>query len=157
MPNSRSVSTAPDVLRIAGTLLLLVRALEQQLRLVSGAAALTVTELGVLGQIDRGVDLPSQVARAMRLDPARVTHVTDRLVERGYVARAIDANDRRCWRLLLTETGKQRLAEGRIDLKASMERLLEGLSETERAGLMEGLEGVRRGLADLPQAPPSES
>jgi DNA-binding MarR family transcriptional regulator len=151
------VTTTPDALRIAGTLLLLVRALEQQLRAAGGVNALTVTDLGVLGQIDRGVDLPSQVARAMRLDPARVTHVTDRLVAHGYVDRAIDPNDRRCWRLQLTHTGKQRLAEGRTDLMAGMERLLDGLSEAERVGLMEGLEGTRRGLAALPQTIPSES
>jgi DNA-binding MarR family transcriptional regulator len=152
MHNAGSVSIAPDALRVAGTLIILVRALEQQLRAASGADALALTDIGVLGQIDRGVDLPSQVARALRLDPARVTHVTDRLVAHGYVARTIDPNDRRCWRLQLTDLGRQRLAEGRRDVTASMERLLEGLSDGEREQLIAILEGVRRHLADLPQA-----
>lgn len=153
MQKGSSVSSGPDALRLAGTLIILVRALEQQVRVVSGADALTLTDIGVLGQIDRGVELPSQIARALRLDPARVTHVTDRLVAHGYIARAVDPTDRRCWRLQLTDMGRQRLADGRRDVAASMERLLEELSPTERDQLVEALEGVRRHLADLPHGP----
>jgi DNA-binding MarR family transcriptional regulator len=157
MQKGSAVSTAPDALRLAGTLIILVRALEQQVRAASGADVLTLTDIGVLGQIDRGVELPSQVARALRLDPARVTHVTDRLVQHGYVARTVDPHDRRCWRLQLTDTGRQRLAEGRREVASNMERLLEGLSDVEREQLIDALERVRRHLADVPAASPSES
>jgi DNA-binding MarR family transcriptional regulator len=147
MPAQPPVSTTPDALYYAGTLLRLVRALDQQLRAATGPDPLTTTELSVLGQIDRGVDLPSLLARTLRLDPARVTHVADRLVARGYIGRAVDARDRRCWRLHLTPLGRQRLEEGRADVRAAMESLLGGLTEEERAGLLRGLEGVRRLVA----------
>jgi DNA-binding MarR family transcriptional regulator len=147
MPGQLPMSTTPDALHYAGTLLRLVRTLDQQLRAATGPDSLTTTELGVLGQIDHGVDLPSLLARTLRLDPARVTHVADRLVARGYIVRAVDPRDRRCWRLHLTPLGRQRLEEGRADVRAAMEALLGGLTEEERTGLLRGLEGVRRLVA----------
>ena len=137
-------STSPDALRLAGTLLLLVRALDQRLRL--SGETLALTDISVLHQIDRGVDLPSLVARALRLDPARVTQITDRLAAKGYLERTADQVDRRCWRLHLTEAGAQRLDEGRAALRTAMGTLLDGLSEEEQAGLVGGLEGARRAL-----------
>lgn len=152
MTMSTAPSNAPDALRLVGALILLVRALEQRMRARSceGGEALTLTELGLLGQIERGVDQPSLVARALRLDPARITHVTDRLAAQSYIARAVDPIDRRRWRLSLTEKGGQRLQEGRADLRAAMETLLDGLSPQERTGLTDGLEGVRRVLGTTP-------
>ena len=144
----RASVSAPalDGLRLVGTLMLLVRTLEQRARQMAGADDLTITHLGLLGQIDRGTDCPSQVARALRLDPARVTHVTDRLVALGYVARAVDPNDRRRWRLSLTTAGEQRLAAGRRDTLAAVETLLTGLSEEERDAVAVGVAGIRREL-----------
>ena len=140
---------APDALRGAGTIVLLARTLDQQLRLSAAPDAPTFADLSVLRQIERGVDLPSQVARALRLDPARVTHITDRLVAQGYIERTVDAADRRRWRLRLTATGCARLKAGQGHVVASMDQLLAGLSGDERAGFLHGLEGVRRVLDGL--------
>lgn len=146
------VSTGSDALHLAGSLVLLVRALEQRLRASADAEALTLTELGILGQVDRGVEAPSQIARRLRLDPARVTHVTDRLVGAGYVARESDPDDRRRCRLRLTDAGTARLRKGRRNLSKATEMLLGDLSPDERAGLVEGLDGVRRVLSSQPDA-----
>ena len=146
MPMSTAPSNAPDALRLAGALVLMMRALEQHMRTCDEGDTLTLTELGLMSQIERGVDRPSSVARALRLDPARITHITDRVAALGYVARTVDPLDRRGWRLSLTEKGAQRLQEGRTDLRGAMEKLLDGLSQEERMGLAEGLEGVRRAL-----------
>jgi DNA-binding MarR family transcriptional regulator len=144
------VSTGSDALHLAGALVLLVRALEQRLRASAGAEALTLTEMGILGQIDRGVDAPSQIARQLRLDPARVTHVTDRLVGAGYIARESNPDDRRRCQLRLTEAGTAWLRKGRRNLSTATEALLGDLSPDERAGLVEGLDGVRRVLSSQP-------
>ena len=148
---SRGAETldAPDALRSAGTIVLLARTLDQQLRQSAETDAPTFADLSVLRQIERGVDLPSQVARALRLDPARVTHVTDRLVAQGYIERTVDEADRRRWRLRLTTSGCARLKAGQNHLVASMDHLLAGLSDDERAGFLRGLEGVRRVLDGL--------
>lgn len=143
------VEEAPPVgeaLRQAGTLVLLVRALDQRVRSAQAEDALSLGELGVLGQVMRGIDLPSQVARALRLDPARVTHLVDRLVARQVLTRSLDPRDRRCWRLRITDQGARLLDEGRTTVRSAMEGLLDGLTEDERAGLTLGLAGARRVL-----------
>lgn len=138
-----------DGLRLVGTLILLVRTLEQQTRQMSDADDLTIAELGVLGQIDRGADCPSQLARGLRLDPARVTHITDHLVALGFLARAVDPADRRRWRLSLTTAGAERLAAWRNDTRLAVETLLQGLSDEERAAVATSVAGIRREL-ELP-------
>src|SRR5256885_4159603 len=93
MPGQLPMSTTPDALYYAGTLVRLVRALDQQLRAATGPDPLTTTELGVLGQIDRGVDLPSLLAPTLRLHPPRATHLAHRLLARGYILREVDPRD----------------------------------------------------------------
>ena len=139
-------SSSADVLRMVGTLALLMRSLDQRVRAAGHAEPLSIADLSVLRQIERGVDLPSTVARALRLDPARLTHIADRLVERGYIERALDPEDRRRWRLRLTEAGTERLRQGQADIMAVMDDVLGGISVEERAELAHALQAVRRVL-----------
>ncbi|GAC1633752.1 MAG: hypothetical protein NVS4B2_19790 [Chloroflexota bacterium] len=133
-------------MRLAGTAVRLTRVLDQRVRQLRVADAINLAELGILGQIDRGLDLPSVLARELHLDPPRVTRMNDHLVCLGYVRREADPLDRRLCRLQLTEAGRKRLAEGRSELTDIMSALLGGLSPEERAGLEIGLQGVRRVL-----------
>ncbi|HEY8742893.1 MAG TPA: MarR family transcriptional regulator, partial [Chloroflexota bacterium] len=107
---------------------------------------LSIGDLGLLGQIDRGADCPSELARSLRMDPARVTHVTDRLVALGYVTRASDLVDRRRWRLSLTQSGAARLADCRAETVSAVEALIQGLSLEERDAVAIGVTGIRRVL-----------
>lgn len=138
--------TADAPLRVAGTLVLLARALDGELRHMPAAIQLNLAELSVLGQVSRGNTLPSAIARAMRLDPARVTRIGDRLVRLGYLERCEDSDDRRRCRLRLTPSGEERLVQGRHDLSAAMSSLLDGLSLEDRAALTHSLEAVRQTL-----------
>jgi MarR family transcriptional regulator for hemolysin len=143
------VSINRDALRMVGTLTRLSRTLDQRLRHAS-ADDLSIIELSVLGQIERGIDLPSAVARVLQLDPARVTRITDRLVMLGYIEREADVGDRRRCHLRLTDAGAKRVAAGRAELSTAVAELLAGLSDEERTGLMRGLESIRRVLDALP-------
>lgn len=145
-PADAAQAVEVDGLRLAGTLLLLVRSIDQRQRQGPDAGALAFAELHVLGQVERGVDCPSHLARALRLDPARVTHLTDRLVADGRLTRSADPIDRRRWRLSLTAAGREGLAEGRTRIRATVEALLIGLTSEERAGLEYGLLAARRVL-----------
>lgn len=138
--------SAPDSLRMVGTLLLLLRMVDHATRQRPGVIALTITELNVLGQIDRGADTPTRLAHALRLDPARVTHLTDRLVAGGFISRAVDPNDRRRWRLSLTPSGLDRLETGRADIRAVVAQLFTDMTDAEQAALVTGLAGARRAL-----------
>ena len=156
MASRPALSTAPDALHLTGALLLLVRAVDQRFRAETGTRGLTLSDIGVLGQIERGVDGPSQIARVLRLDPARVTHLVDRLVTHGCIVREDDPSDRRRCHLRLTALGREQLERGRADARAAMESLLDGLSAEERAGLRQGLAGVCRVLHISP-APADEA
>lgn len=135
-----------DVLRLASTLLRMSRELDHDVRQASPTEPLSIADLSVMWQIERGRDLPSLVARALRLDPGRVTRITDSLVNQGYVSRREDEVDRRRCRLQLTPVGVERLRAGQVDVSNAMQRLLEGLTDDERRGLTAGLQGARRTL-----------
>src|SRR4051812_3155567 len=66
---------------------------------------LSLRQLAVLYMIREGADFPSSLARRLRISPAVVTGLLDRLEQRGYVRRRMDPGDRRRFRLALTESG----------------------------------------------------
>jgi len=145
MPTSSEL----DPLRAAGAIIRLTRALDQRLRQRERADVLGMAELGVLAEIRRGTTLPSAIARATFLDPARVTRVVDRLVSLELVARRVSARDRRQSPLELSERGGARLEQGRDDVREIMAELLAGLDDAERDALATALGALGRVLADL--------
>jgi DNA-binding MarR family transcriptional regulator len=138
--------TRMDALSTARTYIRLVRLLGQQTQAETDEESLTITEMGVLGQIDRGHTLPSMIARAMALDPARVTRITDHLFALGYVQREADPEDRRRCPLRLTDQGVERLERGRLHFSTAMAGILRGLTEEELAALRVGTDGLARVL-----------
>jgi DNA-binding MarR family transcriptional regulator len=135
-----------DALSTARTYIRLVRLLGQQTRSETDEESLTFTEMGVLGQINRGQTLPSMIARAMALDPARVTRITDHLFTLGYVQREADPDDRRRCPLRLTDEGEERLERGRRHFSTAMAAILQGLTDEELAALRVGTDGLARVL-----------
>ena len=70
-----------------------------------GGQDLSLRQLAVLYLIREGAVFPSELARQLRVAPAVVTGLLDRLEQRGYLTRLADASDRRRLRLALTDTG----------------------------------------------------
>ena len=70
-----------------------------------GGQDLSLRQLAVLYLIREGAVFPSELARQLRVAPAVVTGLLDRLEQRGYLSRLADATDRRRLRLALTDTG----------------------------------------------------
>ncbi len=138
------VSDAVDALGLAGWLLKFARILDQQVRQIRPEDGINLAELGVLGAVAAGSNTPSAVARAVHLDPARITHICDRLVALGYLRRELDQIDRRRWRMYLTASGEKRADDGRSDVDCSMRRLLVGLTQEEVDAMLRALEGIRR-------------
>jgi DNA-binding MarR family transcriptional regulator len=139
-----STSADVDALRLVGGLLQFVRILDQKIRLARPEDGLNLAELSVLGIVGRGSDTPSSIARGLRLDPARITHISDHLVSLGYLRRELDQIDRRRWRIRLTPPGEERVEASLADIDSSMRHLLVGLTPDEVEGLMRALEGIRR-------------
>lgn len=144
---SPATLTGIDPLRAAGALIRLTRMLDQRLRSQEREDGLGMADLGVLGEISRGTHMPSAIARATRLDPARVTRIVERLVVLGLVTREPGRQDRRQSLLALTAAGEARLEQGRDDLRGAMSSLLAGLTPKQRTALAVALDGVQSVLA----------
>ncbi len=70
-----------------------------------GGQDLSLRQLAVLYLIREGAVFPSELARQLRVAPAVVTGLLDRLEQRGYLRRLADSSDRRRLRLALTDAG----------------------------------------------------
>ena len=140
MPVAVAAATAADGLRSVGVLAHLVRELDQRLRAARRADGVNLTELSVLSCVEAGNDAPGCIARAMRLDAARMTRVTGRLVALGYLQREADADDRRRWRIHLTWLGAERLAMGRADVDVALRQVAAGLSTRDQRAPSESRE-----------------
>ncbi|WNG40565.1 MarR family transcriptional regulator [Archangium minus] len=110
---------------------------------------LSLRQLSALYGIRDGISSPGQLARRMGVTPAVVTGLIDRLQQRGYVRRDADPNDRRRFRLSLTESG---LAVGDALGQALGEELaaqFENISKTELESLGRTLLLMERALSAL--------
>ena len=90
---------------------------------------------------------PTQAAIALHLgiDRTVLTYLLDDLEAAGLVERTADARDRRVHRLVLTASGRSRLAELRARVVESEGRLFQGLSSDEAASLRALVERAAEG------------
>jgi len=113
---------------------------------------LSLTQLKALFQLAVTDELAlKDVAHALGLSDAATSRAVDGLVRRQLVQRSEDASDRRIKRIRLTARGRRTIDELAKVRIATLQRLVEGLSEGERAKLAEALEPilVREGLGRL--------
>lgn len=78
---------------------------------------------------------PGELIRATLVSSATMTHRVDRLSANRFVSRAPDPNDRRGVQVALSDLGRARVEAALADLVDAEERLLAGLSPTERGAL----------------------
>jgi len=115
-----------------------------------GGRSLEPRMMAVLHHIERG-DRPSQeeLSAHMGLDKTTVAHSVKSLVEKGYVQRSRDENDRRVYRLSLTAEG-QALHRSLGEVFDEWRRgLFEGFSAEELAALEAVLERIAANAARL--------
>lgn len=74
----------------------------------------------------------------------------DRLEEAGHVERRRDPNDRRAWRIHMTDAAKPMLEDIRHIAEGLFADAVEGLSPSAQAELMTSLETIRANLTDKP-------
>lgn len=83
-----------------------------------------------------------EIAALLAVSPASVTNQVDKLEERGLLRRTLDPQDRRSWRIALTDAGRE-LVQAHLPIHiANEERLLSPLSDSE----VKQLEGLLRKL-----------
>lgn len=100
---------------------------------------LSLRQLTVLFRIREGADSPGTLARRLRISPAVVTGLLDRLEQAGYLHRLADPGDRRRIRLALTESGLAASLAVRQMLARQVATQLAGLPPAQVAALADAL------------------
>lgn len=135
------VATAParqrrhdrDGAGLASTLRISVMRLGRRLRAERSSEGLTVSQLSVLGTIEREGPLsPTQLAQRERVQPPSMTRVVAALEELGLVVRLAHVSDRRQCVIELSPDGRALLEQDRTRREAWLARRLAELSEDER-------------------------
>lgn len=113
-----------------------LRALDDGLRANHGISVAEFDVLITLANAPRKRMRMSELARAVALSPAGVTHLVTRLERDRLLAREIDAADRRGYHTVLTEAGHRRLDEARpVHNRIIREQLLDRLSAADKRAL----------------------
>jgi long-chain acyl-CoA synthetase len=100
------------------TLTRLARMLERD------AGDLSLPQFRVLALVDEGGERASQLADRLAVAKPTITAVVDGLVERGYLKRTADCDDRRATKITLTAAGKKALYEAEHAMHAHLHALL---------------------------------
>ena len=96
---------------------------------------LTAAEINALANLaDGGVPNVRELSEKTGTRASTLTGVLDRLEHRGYLVRELDAEDRRSFRLPLTEAGQAVAARVRAAMAGLEQEALRGLSATQIAG-----------------------
>ena len=97
-----------------------------------------ISDFGVLeALLHKGPQSVSEIGRRVNLTSGSITTAIDRLEQRGLVARATDASDRRARLVHLTRDGKARIAKEFARHGDAMNRAADGLSKAERGTLID--------------------
>lgn len=104
----------------------------------------TPTQFAVLAKLDdQGSVSQNQLGRLTAMDPATTSGVVGRLIARGFVGQAPDAQDARLVLLTLTAEGRAAVAQMKVDAAEVSRRTLAPLSATEAAALLKTLDKLR--------------
>jgi DNA-binding MarR family transcriptional regulator len=116
---------------------------------------LSLRQFGVLYALRDGPLSPGQLARRLRVTPAVITGLMDRMERRGYLRREADAEDRRRLRLVLTERGVEVGQEIRQELAGELATQFESTSPAELNELGRALDLLERALVALEARAPA--
>jgi MarR family 2-MHQ and catechol resistance regulon transcriptional repressor len=96
-----------------------------------------ISDFAVLEMLlHKGPQAVGEIGRRVDLTSGSITTAIDRLEQRGLVARAAHASDRRARVVHLTPNGKARITKEFARHKDAMDRAADGLSKAERATLI---------------------
>jgi DNA-binding MarR family transcriptional regulator len=85
----------------------------------------------VLELINRGLQHPKDIAKAIQWDAPLLSHYLAKLEDRGFIERTLDPEDRRRTKIRITSSGKQALRKAREAWHAYTSRVLHDLSDDE--------------------------
>jgi len=113
------------------------------IRLEAGTPPLTVTQLYILDRIAQGPTRSVDLARRARVSGATMSKILDRLVAAQWIAREVDADDRRAFVISLTALGAELLRTRNLAIEDDLATLLRSSSVAD----MEAIERATNVLA----------
>ena len=121
-----------------------VRTLARLARMLErGAGDLSLPQFRVLALVDEGGERASQLAERLAVAKPTVTAVVDGLVERGYLKRSADCDDRRATKITLTSAGRRALYDAEHAMHTRLHDVLAHADDPE---------AIDRALQDLAAA-----
>ncbi|MHA3904682.1 MarR family winged helix-turn-helix transcriptional regulator [Castellaniella sp. WN] len=125
--------------------------IEHQIRqLLRVRFATSLPRFDYLAQLDRhseGLRM-NVLSRYLMVTGGNVTGLTDQLVKEGLVRRIVNPEDRRSWRVTLTDKGRAEFAEMAAEHERWLVEMFKGLPVESRDALYEHLGHLRVHLAD---------
>ncbi|WP_207781913.1 MarR family winged helix-turn-helix transcriptional regulator [Phytoactinopolyspora limicola] len=119
-----------------GRIAVLTRQLARRSDEVFGRHGITQGEFDVLTTLRRAGSpytlMPSELAESLMMSRAGMTSRLDRLEKAGYIERALDAADRRSFRVSLTDQGRVLADAALADVAAEMNSLVARLETADR-------------------------
>ena len=94
------------------------------------------SQLWVLTALTRGRQLTSELSRSFNVTNPTMTRIVDALVEKGYVERQPDAEDRRCIYLRLTSEGEAIGEHAHAQFRAMLTEFISPLSDEQLADII---------------------
>ena len=91
------------------------------------------------------------LADLLEVEPITLCRMIDRLEEAGLVVRRRDPNDRRAWRIFLTDKARPMIDQLHVVADGLFADALAGLGETQRTALFASLTQIHTNLSDIPQ------
>ena len=134
----------------------IVRAIDLHSRELVTRIGVTGPQLAMLRALDiAGTASPSSLARMLNLSAPTVSGIADRLVQRTYVNRSRDEDDRRRVVLSLTDLGREALHSAPTPLQERFRAELAKLADWERTNLLGSLQRIAwmMGAAELEADP----
>ena len=86
------------------------------------------------------------LAELLEVEPITLCRMVDRLEDAGMVARHRDPNDRRAWRIVLTDKARPIIEQLKVLAAALFEDAFLGVDEKTRATLLKSLDTIRSNL-----------
>ncbi len=103
-----------------------------QKRLKEAGFTITIDQWLVLKAIEQDSTAPQQqIATAVFKDVASITRIIELLVQNGYLSREFHSGDRRRFKIMLTDTGKDVIEKMQPHILANRNKALEGISQSE--------------------------
>jgi DNA-binding MarR family transcriptional regulator len=125
---------------------------------LSGARWRLLTHLMAQERFGKGKGLtPTSLSRFRGVSRNTISSLLRGLEEQGYIRRTLDAEDRRVFRIQLTDAGREVAQSSAPERVTYINRLASGLSGEEREQLIALLEKLFRSVlthSDLPRTPP---